>query len=274
MSKEAKHVALITGASSGMGKDFALRLLREGYTVYGAARRIDRMADIVANGGFALRMDVTDEPTITAAIDQILEEQLRIDILINNAGYGQMGALEDVPMDVARRQLEVNLIGVARLTQLVLPHMRAQRSGTIVNISTTGGKCAGPLGGWYYASKHALEGYSDALRMEVKSFGINVIVIEPGGIDSEWAEIAFDSAREYSGRGAYREMVEALTNLPMMKRKMPPPQVISDLLMRALESKTPRTRYHGGYMATPILFLKRLLPDWMMDRVIMGAIKG
>ena len=272
MGRQSARVALITGASSGMGKDFALRLLRESYTVYGAARRIDRMADIVANGGVALQMDVTDDATMMAAVDQILREHQCLDILINNAGYGQMGALEDVPMDVARRQLEVNLIGVARLTQLVLPHMRAQRSGTIVNISTTGGKCAGPLGGWYYASKHVLEGYSDALRMEVKPFGIDVVVIEPGGIDTEWAGIAFQSAREYSGRGAYREMVEAFTNLPIVNRKMPPPKVVTDLLMRALESKKPRTRYHGGYMATPMLLLKRLLPDWIMDRLIMGAI--
>src|ERR1700749_4281946 len=121
---------------------------------------------------------------------------------------------------------------VARLNQLVLPYMRARRSGKIVNISTIGGKCAGPLGGWYYASKHALEGYSDALRMEVRSFGIDVIVIEPGGIDSEWAQIAYASAQEYSSQGAYGPLVKSMLNLPIMKRRMPPPKIITDLLLK------------------------------------------
>jgi NAD(P)-dependent dehydrogenase (short-subunit alcohol dehydrogenase family) len=151
--------------------------------------------------------------------------------------------------------------------------MRAQRFGRIVNVSTTGGKCAGPLGGWYYASKHALEGYSDALRMEVQQFGIDVIVIEPGGIDSEWAQIAFSSAQEYSAQGAYAPLVTAMLNLPILKRKMPPPRIVTNLLLKALRSKRPRTRYHGGHMAGPILLLKRFLPDRWMDRVIMKSIQ-
>jgi len=274
MNKHIKRVALVTGASSGIGKDFALRLLREGYMVYGAARRVERMGEIVAAGGAAIEMDVTDDTTMTAAVNRIIQDQGHIDVVINNAGYGQMGALEDVPMDVARRQLEVNLIGVARLIQLVLPHMRAQRFGKVVNISTIGGKNAGPLGGWYYASKHALEGYSDTLRMEVQQFGIDVIVIEPGGIDSEWAGIAFDSAKKYSAQGAYGALLASMLNLPILKRKMPPPTVITDLLLKALRSKRPRTRYHGGYMASLILFLKWLLPDRMMDRVVMSSIQS
>lgn len=268
-----KRVVLVTGASSGIGKDFALQLLREGYMVYGAARRVDRMGDIEAAGGVALEMDVTDDAAMTAGIERIIGEQGRIDVLINNAGYGQMGALEDVPMDVARRQLEVNLIGVARLTQLVLPHMRAQKAGRIVNISTIGGKFAGPLGGWYYASKHALEGYSDTLRLEVRQFGIDVVVIEPGGIETEWGPIAFGSAEEYSGQGAYGPLVKVMMNSPILKRKMPPPKVITDLLLKALKSKRPRARYHGGFMAGPILFMKWLLPDRMMDLVLMRTMQ-
>src|ERR1700744_1173807 len=178
-------VALVTGASSGMGKDFSLRLLAEGYVVYGAARRTERMADLASAGCHVIALDVTDDASMVTAVDQIIREQGRIDVLINNAGYGQFGALEDVPMDEGRRQLETNLIGPARLIQLCLPHMRARRYGRIFNISSTGGKIAGPLGGWYYASKFALEGYSDALRNEVARFGIDVVVIEPGGIQSE-----------------------------------------------------------------------------------------
>jgi len=227
------------------------------------------MAEIEAAGGFALQMDVTNDAEMITAIDRIVRDQGRIDVLVNNAGYGQMGALEDVPMDVARRQLEVNLIGVARLTQLVLPHMRTQKSGRIVNISTIGGKFAGPLGGWYYASKHALEGYSDSLRLEVRQFGIDVVVIEPGGIETEWGPIAFGSAEEYSAQGAYGPLVKVMMNSPMLKRKLPPPSVITDLLLKALKSKKPRARYHGGFMAGPILFLKWLLPDRMMDQLIM-----
>jgi NAD(P)-dependent dehydrogenase (short-subunit alcohol dehydrogenase family) len=256
-----------------MGKDFAIRLLEEGYSVYGAARRVERMAEIETAGVVVLKMDVTDDVTMTSAIERIIREQSRIDVLINNAGYGQMGALEDVPMEAARRQLEVNLIGVARLNQLVLPHMRAQRFGKIVNISTTGGKCAGPLGGWYFASKHALEGYSDSLRMEVQRFGIDVIVIEPGGIDTEWGPIAYGSARQYSGQGPYGPLVASMLKSPALQRKMPPPKIITDLLLQALKSKRPRTRYHGGEMASLILLLKRFLPDRMLDRLILRAIR-
>jgi NAD(P)-dependent dehydrogenase (short-subunit alcohol dehydrogenase family) len=273
VNREVSRVVLVTGASSGIGKDIALRLIREGYIVYGAARRVDRMKEIEAAGCFTLEMDVTDDAAMIAAVQRIIHDQSRIDVLINNAGYGQMGALEDVPMEAGRRQLEVNLIGVARLTQLVLPHMRAQESGRIVNISTTGGKCAGPMGGWYFASKHALEGYSDTLRMEVKPFGIDVIVIEPGGIDTEWGPIAYGSAKEYSGQGAYRPLVESMLNSATLNRKMPPPKVITDLLLKALKSKRPRTRYHGGHVAGLILFLKRFLPDRMLDRLIIRAIQ-
>jgi NAD(P)-dependent dehydrogenase (short-subunit alcohol dehydrogenase family) len=160
MPNQQQPVALVTGASSGMGQDFALRLLAEGYTVYGAARRIERMADLASAGCNVIALDVTDDASIVAAMGQIVRERGRIDVLINNAGYSQFGALEDVPMDEGRRQLETNLIGPARLIQLCLPHMRSQRYGRIFNISSIGGKLGTPLGGWYHASKYALEGYS------------------------------------------------------------------------------------------------------------------
>jgi NAD(P)-dependent dehydrogenase (short-subunit alcohol dehydrogenase family) len=198
-----------------------------------------------------------------------IREQGRIDVLINNAGYGQMGALEDVPISEGRRQMEVNLIGAARLTQLCLPHMRARKFGKIFNVSSIGGKCAFPLGGWYHASKFALEGYSDSLRMEVQPFGIDVVVIEPGGTDSEWASVAAAEAERYSAKGAYRDLVLAQNASPGWKRKMPAPRVISDLIVRALRSKKPRTRYHGAMGAGPILFLRWLLPDRLFDRLIM-----
>jgi NAD(P)-dependent dehydrogenase (short-subunit alcohol dehydrogenase family) len=269
MTIGTRPVALITGASSGIGKDFALRLLAEGYTVYGAARRVERMRDIEAAGGVALAMDVTDEHTMTAGIDRIIREQGRIDVLVNNAGYGQMGALEDVPIEAARRQMEVNVIGVGRLTQLCLVHMRGRRFGKIINVSSIGGKCAFPMAGWYHASKFALEGYSDALRMEVRPFGIDVIEIEPGGTDSEWLPVALAELERHSAKGAYAHLVAAIGRSPSWQRKMPAPGVITELVIRSLKAKTPRTRYHAGSGARLILFLRHVLSDRLYDRLIM-----
>lgn len=271
MTNRNKPVALITGASSGIGKDFALRLISEGYIIYGAARRVDRMQDIEAAGGRALAMDVTDDPTMVAGVEQIIREQGRIDVLINNAGYGQMGALEDVPLEVGRRQMEVNLFGLARLTQLCLPHMRAQKFGKIINVSSIGGKCAFPLAGWYHASKFALEGYSDTLRMEVRPFGIDVVVIEPGGTDSEWAAIAKKEVERYSADGAYGGLVARRRNSRAWQGKMPPPKAISDLIVKALKARKPRTRYHGGTGAGQILFLRHILSDRLFDRLILSV---
>ncbi|MHA7772236.1 oxidoreductase [Roseibium sp. M-1] len=274
MSKQKhKRVALITGASSGMGKDFALRLLEEGYVVYGAARRTERMQDIANKGGVALAMDMTDEAAMRAGVDRIISEHGRIDVLINCAGYGQYGTLEEVPMELARRQFEVNLFGLARLTQLCLPHMRAQGDGRIVNISSIGGKMSTPLGGWYHASKFALEAYSDVLRNETRQFGIKVVVIEPGGIASEWSGIAAEEAARHSGRGVYAGLVAAFAKAQAALGKQPGPKVITDLLMRALSSRRPKPRYVGGQMAMPILFLRRWLSDRMFDRVVMASFK-
>jgi NAD(P)-dependent dehydrogenase (short-subunit alcohol dehydrogenase family) len=267
------RVALITGASSGMGKDIALRLISVGYIVYGAARRIERMNDIEAAGGIAVSMDITDDGSVVSAIDRIIADHGRIDVLINNAGYGQFGALEDVPIAVGRRQMEVNLIGLARVTQLVLPHMRRRKFGKIINISSTGGKVASPLGGWYHASKFALEGYSDSLRNEVRPFGIDVVVIEPGGIESEWGGIAEGEAELYSGEGAYADLVVKMRRMMSGMGKMPPPSIVSDLIIRALEASRPRTRYHAGRLAGPMLFMRRWLSDRAMDRLIMLAMR-
>jgi len=164
-----KKTVLITGASSGIGKETARALLNEGYTVYAAARRVEQMKDLEKIGATIFPLDVTDEASIIASVNSILEKEDSIDLLINNAGYGSYGAIEDVPIDEARRQFEVNIFGLARLTQLVLPKMRENRYGKIVNISSMGGKIYTPFGGWYHATKHALEGFSDALRLEAAS---------------------------------------------------------------------------------------------------------
>lgn len=274
MSTDSSPVAFVTGASSGIGRDIASRLLSEGYVVYAGARRVGRLAELVSKGGIALELDVTDDVACVAAVERIIADSGRIDVLVNAAGYGQYGALEDVPLDAARRQLETNLFGPGRLIQLCLPHMRARRFGKIFNISSIGGRFALPLGGWYHASKFALEGYSDALRNEVRQFGIDVVVIEPGGIRSEWSDIAFEEGRQSSGGGAYAGLVSAMMRMRPQEAKAPGPEVVSDLVVKALRSRRPRTRYHGGLMARPLQFLRRHLSDRLFDRLIMSGFRA
>ena len=167
-----KKVILVTGASSGMGKLSAQDLIKAGHTVYAVARSIDKMKDLEAMGGHIMKMDVTNEEDIEKVVAKVIEEQGRIDVLWNNAGYGLYGPVEDLSMEKAQQQFEVNVYGVARLTKKVLPYMRQQKDGIIINTSSMGGKIYTPLGAWYHASKHAIEGFSDCLRMEVKEFGI------------------------------------------------------------------------------------------------------
>ena len=274
MASPKRPVALITGASSGMGKDLALRLLESGYAVYGVARRVERMKDIEDAGGVAMSMDLTHDDSMVAVVDRVIREQGRIDLLVNSAGYGQMGALEDVPVDMARRQMEVNLYGVGRMVQLCLPRMRAQKAGRIINISSVGGKCAFPLGGWYHASKFALEGYSDSLRMEVKPFGIDVVVIEPGGTDSEWISTAEAELKQYSYQGAYSGLATNMVNSPTWHRQMPPVSVVTNTIMKAVKARRPKPRYQATRGAGTIVFLRRVLSDRMYDRLIMRQMQA
>jgi NAD(P)-dependent dehydrogenase (short-subunit alcohol dehydrogenase family) len=203
MPDNSLKTALVTGASSGIGEATALQLSELGYTVYAAARRVERMSDLADRGIRTRSVDVTDDPSMMALVQTIIADTGRIDVLVNNAGYGLYGALEDTPIEEARRQFEVNVFGLARLTQLVLPHMRAQRDGYIVNISSMGGKIWEPLGSWYHASKFAVEGLSDSLRVEVAEFGIKVVIIQPGSIRSEWSGIAADNLEATSANTPY-----------------------------------------------------------------------
>jgi short-subunit dehydrogenase len=203
-----------------------------------------------------------------AGVQTILDQQGRIDVLVNNAGYGSYGALEDVPMAEARAQMEVNVFGAARLTQLVLPQMRAHRSGTIVNVTSMGGKITTPLGAWYHATKFALEALSDCLRMEVAPFGINVIVIEPGGIRTEWSGIAADKVRAVSGSGPYAPQGTAVaTSLTSdsTRRRSSPPDLIGRTITKAVTARRPKTRYAVGYGAKPMILMHDLLPDRTYD---------
>lgn len=267
-------VVLITGASAGMGKETVKLLLQRGYTVYGAARRVENMKDIASLGARVLQMDVTDEESMVKGVDEIIRAEGRIDILINNAGFGSYGAVEDVPIEDARYQMEVNVFGVARLSQLVIPSMRENQYGKILNISSIGGKFALPLGGWYHASKFALEGLSDSMRNELKPFGIDVIVIEPGGVKSEWAGVAMANLMKVSGQDLYQPMAQKFVNLSvMLEPKSAEPVVIAELMLKAIEAKKPKFRYVGGYLAAPTVLLRKLLPDRIFDQLTMSQIK-
>ncbi len=267
-----KKVVLITGASSGMGKVTAKELVRQGHTVYAVARRIDQMQDIKELGGYALQMDITVDADVVNVVNTISYKEGRIDILINNAGYGSYGAVEDVSMEEARRQFEVNLFGLARLTQLVLPIMRKNKSGRIVNISSMGGKVYSPFGAWYHATKHALEGWSDCLRIEVKPFGIDVVVIEPGGIKTPWGIIAGESLKKTSGKGAYAQRSNKVANgmIDMFTtgRYLTDEVVVSNTIVNASLVKNPKTRYAIGYMAKPVLFMRRFISDRLLDKIV------
>ncbi|MGW0325580.1 oxidoreductase [Nocardia sp. NPDC003183] len=269
-------IALVTGASSGIGEATARKLATLGYTVYGAARRTDRLQKLAADGIRPLAMDVTDDASVRAGIELVVAETGRIDVLVNNAGYGSYGAVEDVPLDEARYQFEVNVFGAARLAQLALPHMREQRSGTIVNITSMGGKIYTPLGGWYHGTKFALEGLSDCLRLEAKPFGVNVVVIEPGGIRTEWGGIAADHLRKVSGDGPYSAQAEAvaasLGPQATVARLGSPPEVIADAIGKAVTARRPKTRYQVGFGSRPLIFLKWLLPDRAFDALIKRAV--
>lgn len=262
-----RKVALVTGASSGIGNAIARSLHRNGVIVYAGARRVSRMNDLDDLGITTLALDVTDPISVENVVDRIVSETGRIDILVNNAGYGLMGALEDVPMDQARDQFDVNLFGAARLIQSVLPMMRQQHSGRIINITSVDGKVAQPLASWYVASKFALEGLSDALRLELDPLGIQTVVIEPGAIQSEWADIAAEHLRTTSGQGPYKPTANrAAAILTVAKQFSSKPRVIARLVDRAALSRRPKTRYHAG-SGSQVLVARRFLSDKTIDHL-------
>jgi NAD(P)-dependent dehydrogenase (short-subunit alcohol dehydrogenase family) len=266
--------ALVTGASSGIGEATALKLQELGHTVYGAARRTERLERMAARGIRPLAMDVTEAGSMRAGIERVIAETGRIDVLVNGAGYGSYGALEDVPLAEGREQFEVNVFGPVGLVQLALPHMRAQGSGRIVNITSMGGRIYTPLGGWYHGSKFALEALSDCLRLEVKPFGIDVVVIEPGGIRTEWGGIAADHLTKVSGTGPYASQADAMADSLASEansRRLSPPSLIADTIGKAVSARRPKTRYVVGFSARPMIMMRRLLPDRAFDAVMRRA---
>jgi len=265
-------VAIVTGASSGIGEATAGRLHALGYSVYAAARRVNRMASLAEAGVRPIKLDLTDDASMVRCVDDVIADSGRIDVLVNNAGYRSYGSVEDVPISEARRQFDVNVFGLGRLTQLVLPHMREQRSGHIVNISSMGGKIHEPLGGWYHSTKFAVEGLSDCLRMELAPLGIHVVVIEPGAIRTEWSGIAADSLVTTSGSGAYADQAARVAKVLRSGAgdtgRGSSPDVVANAVAKAVASRRPKTRYAVGTGVKPLLFARRVLSDRGFDRLM------
>jgi len=264
--------ALITGASSGIGRAIAHALIDHGgYAVYAAARRVERMAPLVERGARAICMDVTSERDLVTAVDRIRDETGGVDVLINNAGFGLYGSVEETSLEEARRQFEVNLFGLARLTQEVLPDMRRRGAGTIVNVSSVGGRIFTPLGAWYHASKHALEGWSDCLRYELRPFGIDVVVVQPGVIRTEFGEVMTDAMLKRSGEGAYASLARALAasqDREYAAGTGSPAAAVASVVLKALRARRPRTRYTVGRYAWTLLTLRAWLTDRGFERVL------
>ena len=271
-----KKVILVTGASSGIGKETARQLSNDGHIVYGAARRIEKMKDLQAKGVKTLKMDITDENDIETVVNTIIANEGRIDVLVNNAGYAIYGAVEDTATSDIRRQFDVNFFGLVQLTQKVLPNMREQGSGKIINMSSMGGKMYTPLGSFYHATKHALEGWSDCLRLELNPLGIDVIVIQPGAIKTEFSDVLYDPMVERSKGGAYEDMAMALAKATKVNYEKPnsasKPTVISSLISRAIKANKPKTRYAAGKYAKPMMWIRKYLGDRIFDRVIMSQV--
>jgi NAD(P)-dependent dehydrogenase (short-subunit alcohol dehydrogenase family) len=265
---DPSKAVLITGCSSGIGRATALRLVEEGWTVYATARRPETLSELERAGCRTLALDVTDEASMRAAVDQAGT----VGVLVNNAGYSQSGAVESVPVDDVRRQFETNVFGLLRLTQLVLPGMRAQRWGKVVNIGSMGGRLTFPGGGIYHATKYALEALSDALRFELRGFGIDVILVEPGLIVTRFGETAAGSVHEADSPYAdfnrtVAERTEGVYRGPLAKLGGPP-EAVAATIARALGAKRPKARYPVTPSARIMIGQRALLPDGVWDAMM------
>ncbi|QBQ41622.1 SDR family NAD(P)-dependent oxidoreductase [Sphingobacterium psychroaquaticum] len=268
-----KKVILITGASSGMGKESAKALIQQGHIVYTVARRIEQMQDLSELGGHPIQMDVTKESDIQNVVDTIIQKEGKIDVLWNNAGFGLYGSIEDVPLDEARKQMEVNVFGMAAMTQKVVPYMRKANSGIIINTSSMGGKMYFPMGAWYHASKHAVEGLSDCLRLELKPFNIKVVVLEPGFIATEFGAVLLDQFEKLPKNSAYKNMMEKIAKGTADAAKgnaSSKPSVISDAIVKIVNSKSPKTRYKVGKFSKMMPWMRIYLGDKLFDSIVMS----
>jgi NAD(P)-dependent dehydrogenase (short-subunit alcohol dehydrogenase family) len=271
----ASTVVLVTGCSSGIGRATALRLAGHGHLVYASARRPDAIADLEDRGCRLLALDVTDDDSMRAAVEAVEAEQGAVGALVNNAGYSQSGAVESVPLDEVRRQFETNVFGLVRMCQLVLPSMRTRRFGRIVNISSMGGTLTFPGGGVYHATKYAVEALSDALRFEVKGFGVDVVVVQPGLIRTGFADATSTAMAHNEAEGPYTSFnaaVEQTTHDAYEKgavgRLGGEPEAVAKVVERAITAKSPKIRYRVTPSAHLLIRQRALMTDGMWDRLM------
>ncbi len=271
---DASQAVLITGCSSGIGHATALHLAERGWRVYATARRPESIEELHARGCETLALDVTDEDSMRSAVAAVEEEEGAIGVLVNNAGYSQSGAIETIPMEQVRRQFETNVFGLMRMCQLALPGMRRQRWGRIVNISSMGGRLTFPGGGIYHATKHAVEAISDALRFEVRGFGVDVVVIEPGLIRTRFGEVAVGSIEDAGDPGPYAEFNRTVGRATAsvyegpLSRLGAGPEAVAKAVERAIAARRPRTRYPVTASARFFLAQRRILPDRAWDALM------
>jgi NAD(P)-dependent dehydrogenase (short-subunit alcohol dehydrogenase family) len=273
---DRSRAVLITGCSSGIGAATASRLAKAGWPVYATARRPETLAALEADGCRTLALDVVDEASRQAAVHAVVEAEGAVGVLINNAGYSQSGAVESIPDDRVRAQFETNVFGPLALCRQVLPGMREQGWGKIVQLSSMGGKLTFPGGGLYHATKHAVEAISDALRFEVKSFGVDVIVIEPGLITSGFSDAAVRGLGTASAaHGPYEEFNRAVGEASrdvyekgLLSRLGGPPEAVAERIEDALNAKRPRARYTVTPSARALLSLHAVLPDRGWDAMV------
>lgn len=274
MSTESR-VVLISGCSSGIGKSTALRLAKAGHIVYATARKVETLQELAAAGCRTLALDVTDEASMVAAVATIEATHGAVGVLINNAGYSQSGAVESLSMGQVRRQFETNVFGLLRLSQLVLPKMRAAQTGKIINISSMGGTLTFPGGGAYHASKYAVEAFSDAMRFEVRKFGVDVIVIQPGLIRTGFGEAVAHAIS--AGEGPYKVFNEAVAKATLEVYEKGPlaklggvPEDVAKVIEKAMLAKRPKARYAVTASATLMMTQRQIMPDWAWDSFLEG----
>ena len=272
------EVVLITGCSTGIGRTTAQRLAAKGWTVYATARSLESIQDLEAHGCQILALDVTDEESMRSAVRRVEETEGAIGVLVNNAGYSQSGAIEQLPLEQVRRQFETNVFGPIRLCQLVLPEMRRQGYGRIVNLSSMGGKLTFPGGGAYHATKHALEAISDALRFEVGGFGIDVVVIEPGLIKTRFADTAVGSMGTISAQeGPYADFDRAVADSTTETYEGPigrlggGPDAVARVIETAISRPRPKPRYPVTLSARLFMGIRKLLPDRGWDALLKSS---
>ncbi len=270
-AKDEQKVVLITGTAYGIGKSTAELLIDKGHIVYGGDILVEENLYLNDIGGTALEMDVTNQEHIDKAINQIISEQGRVDVLVNNAGLGVYGAIEDVSMEDIYYQYDVNLFGLARVTKAVLPYMREKESGLIINISSVLGETYGPLAGWYLSTKHALEGWSDALRVELKEFDIDVVVVQPGAINTNFSNVTKTYIDKYRENSAYQHLYgEPITDTGNeVLSNQSDPIVIAKVINKAMNARNPKTRYAAGAYSKIGIFLRKIMTDKMFDRFIL-----